>query len=156
MADKISIDEVRKLWFESLDEDVLKAATENIKGYPPEIQNIIIEEATKRQLIEVDDSGKQIITSKGSETEYSTKWYRPSTFVTKIIKSYIVLIGMSVITAAAIKLLKFNEHAAITAGGAVTLGMIEEIWAKKPLSRFLFKKPDASEQKNIILNKRNK
>jgi len=156
MADKISIEEVRKLWLESLDEDVLRAATEDIKGYPPEIQNIIIEEAKKRQLIEIDGLGKQKVTSKGSETEYEIKENKPSTFLTKITKSAVVLFGMSVITAAAIKFLKFDKSAAMTANGVVILGMLEEIWAKKPLSRFLFKKPDASEQKNIILNKRNK
>jgi hypothetical protein len=155
MAEKASIEEIKKVWTQSADTDILKAVTEDIEGYSPEIRNVIIEEAAKRQLIEVDDAGKQIVTSKGRETEYEIKENRPKTFVAKIIKSVLVLFGMSVITGAAINFLKFDKTAAMTANGVVILGMLEEIWAKKPLSRFLFKKPDASGQKDIILNKRN-
>ncbi len=156
MAEKISIEEIRKIWTQSADADILKAVTEDRAGYPHEIQNIIIEEAKKRQLIEIDDLGKQTITSKGCETEYEIKENKPKTFLTKIIKSVVVFIGMSVIAAAAIKFLKFDKTAVMTANGVLILGMLEEIWAKNPLSSFLFKKPDASEQEDIILNKRNK
>lgn len=47
-----SIEEIKKLWQQEPGEVVLKAVTEDKEEYPPEIQNIIQEEAVKRGLLE--------------------------------------------------------------------------------------------------------
>jgi hypothetical protein len=46
------MDERRRLWQQTPDAAVLKAATEDLAEYPPEIQNIIVEEAKQRGLAE--------------------------------------------------------------------------------------------------------
>lgn len=50
----VTIDERRKLWQQTPNAAVLKAATEDLAEYPPDIQKIIVEEAKQRGLIEKD------------------------------------------------------------------------------------------------------
>jgi hypothetical protein len=46
-----NLENIRKLWQESPDEYVKKAATEDIQGYEPSVARIIIDEAVKRGLV---------------------------------------------------------------------------------------------------------
>ena len=116
-----SIDEVRKLWNQSLDEDVLKAATEDIKGYSPEIQNIIIEEATKRKLIELNSSGDQSLSDKGQSIAYENKQSQPRAIIPKIGKTIGVIIIMTVI--AGTLGIDLTKTSAVTAVGAVWISV---------------------------------
>ena len=50
----VTMDERRKLWQQTPDGAVLKAATEDLAEYPPDIQKIIVEEAKQRGLVEKD------------------------------------------------------------------------------------------------------
>jgi hypothetical protein len=61
----LSVEQISELWARSSDSDVFRAATENFEGYSPEARSIIIEEATKRKLIQIGSSGKPIVTEDG-------------------------------------------------------------------------------------------
>jgi len=66
-----SLDEVRQLWRETPDNALKKAATKNLAEYPPEIQQIIQEEA-KRRSIELPIENVIIPKQKQSTTEASS------------------------------------------------------------------------------------
>ena len=53
--EEAKIEEIKALWREEFDKWVLKAATEDLYEYPPEIQTIIQEEAVSRGLLEGSD-----------------------------------------------------------------------------------------------------
>jgi hypothetical protein len=147
MAEKTSIEEIKKLWGQSADTDVLKAATENIEGYPPEIRSIIIEEAAKRQLIEINSSGEQFLSDRGQSIAHEIKESKPSTILRKIGKTIGVIIVMTVI--AGLLGINISKTSAVTAIGAA---WILKIWEVTP-----FKKTRTStSEKDIVLNKRYK
>jgi hypothetical protein len=87
MQDEKRVQQIREAWARSYDVDILKAieqAAKEPEAYPPTVRRIIMDEAIKRQLIMVDDSGelttdtpkRQAIQEKTEDDIHKRKWRR--------------------------------------------------------------------------------
>ncbi len=128
MSEEESIEHIRELWAQSGDDDVLRAY-QDIEGCRPEVRPIVREEAIRRQLIHVDDSGEPVTTEKGKDVQFEIDQRTSRVVLLKIGKTIaVVLFGALVIEL-------FQGTTGRTVTPTVGCGLVAlwifEIWSRK-------------------------
>jgi len=137
--DDAKIREIGAAWQNETDEYVLRAASEDIDEYPPEVRIIIRDEAVKRGLLKYELSKPGVkglefeakITDKGKDILIESEGTSPRFFSVRVVKTCVALCtigGIAVVVGFTFGL----PESVITAIGAyVMLEAGDRIWASR-------------------------
>jgi hypothetical protein len=131
-----SIERIKELWAQSGDDDVLRAY-QDIEGCRPEARPIVREEAIRRELIHVDDSGELVTTEKGRDVQFEIDQRTARVILLKITSRGVLLkigktIAVFLIGAFWIELLQESTGRTLSpaASYAIIMPGIYAIWRK--------------------------
>ena len=130
---------IKSLWQGETDEWVLKAATENINEYPPEVRIIIRDEALKRGLLKYDLSKagvkglefEAVKTDKGEDILTESEKTNPKSFLLRAVKSYVVVCVIGGIIYWVGLIFGLPKAIIIPIGGGICYLIIERICASR-------------------------
>lgn len=136
--DETKIREMTAAWQNETDEYVLKAATENINEYPPEIRIIIRDESLKRGLLKYDLSKagvkglefEAVVTDKGGDILTESEEKSPKIFSLRVIKTYVALCVCAAIAGLIGLIFGLPESIITVVGGTIAYAVIQRIWAR--------------------------
>jgi hypothetical protein len=129
MREEDSLKRMKELWEQSGDDDVLRAY-QDIDGCRPEARPIVREEAIKRHLVHVDDSGEPVITEKAKDVQFEIDQRTSRVILLKIGKTVAVVLFAGLVVG--LIQASTGSTATPTGGGCGILAVwIFAIWRKK-------------------------
>jgi hypothetical protein len=135
-VEKEELRKITEIWQKETDEWVLRAVTQNIDEYPPEVRTIIRDEAVKRDLITYEvnqeDTDKHqeniVIKTKGEDILNEATKISPRVVSVKLMKTIFILISIALVVLIVGLILGVPEGILAAVGGCAAYMAIRKIW----------------------------